>query len=143
LFPAVELSEINGVLKVSEGEQVTQELLASVRDAVQFSEDVGDNITACFSLSGPFKVLDCVIAETSKATRQAISVVTPIKKQIVEVGNFVLLAVRDLSLCAGAQLQKAQERVTEILKNITTCVDGKVNPKNSGYDKMLLLKRSN
>jgi hypothetical protein len=131
------------VLKVSEGKQETQELLASIRDAIQFSEEVGDNIIACFKLSGPLKVLDCVIDETSRATRQAISIVTSLKIEVVEVGNFVLLAVGDLSLCAGAELQKAQERVTEILKNIAACVDGKVNPNNSGYERMLLLKGSN
>jgi hypothetical protein len=125
------------VLKVSEGKQATQELLSSIRDAVQFSEEVGDNISACFNLSGPFKVLDCVIAETSKATKQTVSVVTSVKKKIIEVENFVLLAVRDLPLCAGAKLLKAQERVAEILRIIAVCVDGKVNPNNSDYKRLL------
>lgn len=130
-------------MKVSEGQEETQELLSSIRNAIQFSEEVADNITACFNLSGPLKVLDCVIAETSKATKQTITIVTSIKNKVIEVENFVLLAVRDLSLCAGAKLLKAQKRVAEILSNITVCVDGKLNPKNSDYERLLLLKPSN
>ncbi|XP_023706922.1 uncharacterized protein LOC111864119 [Cryptotermes secundus] len=129
--------------KVSEGTQVTQELLSSIRNATQFAEEVAGNIIACFNLSGPFKVLDCVIAETSKATKQTITIVTSIKNKVIEVKNFVILAVRDLSLCAGAKLLKAQERVAEILKNITVCVDGKLNPNNSDYERLPLLKQSN
>jgi hypothetical protein len=131
------------VFKVSEGEQETQDLLNSVRDAIQFSQEVGENISACFKLSGPLKVLDCVIAETSKATKQTVTIVTSIKNKIIEVEKFVLLAVRDLSLCAGSKLLKAQERVVEILRLIAVCVDAKLNPNNSHYERPLLLERSN
>jgi hypothetical protein len=131
------------VLKVSEGQQETQELLSEIRDAIQFSKDVGDNITACFNLSGPFRVLDCVIAETSKATKEAVSIVASIRNKVIEVGNFVLLAVPDLSRCAGPKLLNARERVAEILKNITVCVDGKLNPNDSDRQTLSLLKLSN
>lgn len=131
------------LLKVSEAKQVTEELLAEVRAALQFSQEAGDAITACFSLSGTFKVLDCVVTETSKATKEALSVVTSIRNKVVAVEKYLLLAASDLAQCAGATLLTAQERVAEILKNIAECVEGKLNVKNLDYKKPLLLEHSN
>jgi flagellar hook-basal body complex protein FliE len=130
-------------LKVSEVKQETEELLNSVKDAIQFSEEVGNTIIACFNLSGPFKVLDCVVTETSQASKEALSVVTSIRNKVIEVKKSLLLAVSDLSQCAGAELQDAQQRVADILRSITVCVDGKLNPHIADYKTPLLLNHSN
>jgi hypothetical protein len=130
-------------LKVSEVKQKTEELRNSVGDAIQFSQEVGNTIIACFNLSGPFKVLDCVVTETSKASKEAVSVVTSIKNEVIEVKKSLLLAIPGLAQCAGAGLQDAQQRVADILRSITVCVDDKLNPHNADYKTPLLLKHSN
>jgi hypothetical protein len=130
-------------LKVSEAKQETEELLNNVREAIQFSEEVGNTIIACFNLSGPFKVLDCVVTETSKASTHAASVVASVRSKVIEVERFLLLAVRDLSQCAGARLEKAQQRLADILRSITVCVDGKLSPHNAAYETPRLLKLAN
>lgn len=124
----LQLTKVICLLKVSEVEQNARELEGLITDALQFSENAGESIMQCFELTNPFRVLDCVITETSHATKQAVSISSTITNKISEAEIFVLLAVHDLTLCSGAKLLKAEELVAEIVRNIETCVDGKLHP---------------
>jgi hypothetical protein len=130
-FIMLQLTNVIGLFKVSEADQYRRELDGLITDAWKFSENAGNSIMKCFELSGPFRILDCVIAETSNVNKQTVSIVTSIRNKISEAETFALLAVPDLTQCSGAKLLKAHEKVAEILRDIAICVDDKLQPSSS------------
>ena len=122
----LKLSEVNRFLKVSGVEQKRQEVLDLIENAVQFAEVARDNITSCLKLSAPLQVLNCVVQKTSYVTKEANSIGNSIRNKIREVTTFVLHAVPNVSRCAVTKLQTAQQRVAEIVRNITHCLNGRI-----------------